>query len=563
MKEKMSNWIKDNEYLFLVILVLIFILIRLPGTGLPLHQDEYKWPMIVNPANASETSIPHPPLSQYIYKTAGQLVGFNENFRFVPLFFGSINLVLLYFLIRMMLGRKEALIASIIWIFSYFSVLASLMVDTDGQIMPFFFLLALLSYYKLYYFPDDKKYFWAGLLIISLISGFFIKVSFFLAIAAIIADFLWSKKHMLSKKLLLKYSLIFISSIGGLAVLLFLATFVFPFFNLSSSFEYWKHFFVLDRGWFQTLIQCIKAILYSSPLLILIPFLGSKNNFSKARLFLFFIFFSFIFYVVLFDFSIGALDRYLQLLVLPLTVISTIVISSIFDGDKRRFREFFYLGLLVSFVLILLQSLPHYVPPLHPKADWIDRVMSLRWNFVYPFSGGSGPLGFYVSFLFIALSWLITAGLVLLARFKSDYKKLILVLIIPIAFTYNFVFIEEYLIGHWNGHAPKLLYDAILYIKNNPEIKMVTAYNDNGGNEIQQIGKYRKRLYIDPKFDDALKVDNLNKYKEHYFVLSIPKLQKDTVYEKYFNSCKIIYEETDKKMSATIYDCGEAPFLEI
>lgn len=559
---KIKEIVEKKEWLLPAFFFVLFVLIRLPGVNLPLHQDEYKWPMIVNPVISSDTEIPHPPLSQFIYRLGGEIVGFNTNFRFIPLFFGAVNLLLLYWLMKIMFSKKEAVIASFIWIFSYFSVLASLMVDTDGEIMPFFFLLSLIGYFKFLNTDGNKKYLWGVLLFCSLVLGFFIKVSFFLAIASIIADFLWSKKHLLSRNQILKYLSFLFGGIVVLGLLLFLAQYIFPFFDLSKSFEYWKHFFVAQRGWFQTLIQCIKALLYCSPFLVMIPFLASRNVISKTRVFVFFLIFSFIFYIVLFDFSIGALDRYLQLLILPLTIISTVVISSLLKSDDRRFREFFYLGIIFACVFILLQSVAHYVPPLHPKTDWIDRVMNFKWNFLYPFSGGSGPLGFYISFLFISLSWLLTFFAILFAKLKTDYKKLVLMFLIPVGFVYNIVFISEYLFGYWNGSSSKLLIPAVEYIKNNPDIKMVTVYNDNGGNEIQEIGKYRKRLYVDPKFDINEKINSLNQYKEHYFELNIPKIDPDSIYKKYFDSCKIIYSEDDKYLSAKVYDCTEVPNLE-
>ncbi len=561
--QSIKNYFVKNELVTMGLLVLLFLLIRLPGTSLPLHQDEYKWPLIVNPNLESKSEIPHPPLSQFIYRIGGEIVGFNTNFRFIPLFFGAINLVLLYYLMKIVFGKREAFIASIIWIFSYFSVLASLMVDTDGQIMPFFFLLSLIGYYKLQNSIGNKKYIWGSLLLGAMVLGFFIKVSFFLAIGAIIADYLWSKKHLLSKQQVIKYLSVLFGGLLLLGMLLFLAQYVFPFFSLSKSFEYWKHFAVGDRGWFQTLIQCIKAVLYSSPFLILIPFLASKNTISKTRVFIFFLAFSFIFYVVLFDFSIGALDRYLQLLILPLTVITTAVISSTLKSDDRRFLEFLYLGIAVSLVLVLLQSVTHYVPSLHPKSDWIGRAINLRWNFLYPFSGGSGPLGFYVSFLFMALAWLISFAGVVLAIFKINNKKLIIVFLIPLGFAYNAVFVSEYLFGFWNGSAPRLLAPVVEYIKNNPDVKMVTVYNDNGGNEIQEIGKYRKRLYTDPKFDVNEKVATLNQYKEHYLEINVPRIDPNSVYRKYLDSCKIIYSNTDKSISAIVYDCTKAPDIKI
>jgi hypothetical protein len=563
MAQKIIDWVRKNEKISVFLLVVFFVLIRLPGVHLPLHQDEYKWPMIVNPANQTDTSIPHPPIGEFIYRTAGHIVGYNVNFRFVPFFFGAINLILLYYLARMMFGRRQALVASLIWVFSYFSVLASLMVDTDGEILPFFFLLALIGYFKLRSSEGRKKFFWGIVLIVSCILGFLVKVSFILAISAIAADFLWSKRHFLTRQQVLKYISFATLGILGLIAMLIMAQCIFPFFNLGSSFVYWEHFIDFHRDWLQIFIQCIKATLYVSPFLICVPLLASREILGKLRVFMFFLIFSFIFYVVLFDFSLGALDRYLQLIILPLTMMSAGVLAELLRGNSRRTKEFLLLGSIAALVLVLLQSVPHYVPPLHPKAEWISRVLHFKWNFLYPFSGGSGPLGFYVSFLFMALAWIVSFFALLFAKIKPQYKKFALFFLIPIGIAYNGVFIEEYLFGYWNGYAPGLLKDAVQFIKDDPDIKMVTVYNDNGGNEIQEIGKYRKRLYIDPKFDINQKVATLNQYKEHYFVLDVPRIDPTSVYQEYFDSCKMIYDEVDKSMSAKIYDCRNAPDIKI
>jgi hypothetical protein len=556
MINKVQGWLKAHEILLVAFFVLLFILIRLPGRNLPLHQDEYKWPLAVNPA-VTGVIIPHPPLGELIYRTAGNLVGFDVHFRLVPIFFGTINLVLLYYLMRISFGRREAVIASFIWIFSYFSVLASLMVDTDGEVMPFFFLLSLIAYHKFKNSLHRKKILWAGLTALFLLCGILVKLSFILAIGAIVLDFLWSKKGSLTLKTFLKYIGFAAVASVGLIVLAILANKLFSFSDFGTSVTYWEHFFTFNRGWFQTAIQCVKALLYTSPFLVFVPFFGFKENFSRLRVFVFFLILAFVFYIVLFDFSIGALDRYLQLLVLPLTAISAVVVAHITKIKSNQTREFLLLGIIVGLILVLLQSLPQYVPSLYPKAQWVSRVLSFKWNFLYPFSGGSGPLGFYISFLFIALSWIVSVAVVLIARVKPEGKKLALVFLIPIGIMYNGMFIEEYLLGHWNGFAPQLVYGATEFIKNNPEITQVTVYNDNGGNEIQATGKYHRRLYTAPYFTGQL--EYLNQYKEFYFVLDVPRIDPDSFYIRYFDSCKVAYGRIDKKMSATIYDCRNAP----
>ena len=561
--EKTKYFFRNNEYFSIFILVLIFVCIRLPGTDLPLHQDEYKWPQIVNPSLNSDTEIPHPPLSQFIYKTAGQIVGYNVNFRFVPLFFGTINLLLLFYYMKSKWGRRVAFIGSTIFTFSYFNVLASLMVDTDGQILPFFFLTALISYEKIKSIWNNKRSFWIIIFALSISLGLLVKVSFILPVLAILSDFLWQKRLVLinNKKIILKYFSIFLVFISGLILILILSEKLFPFFSLENSLSYWKHFWKTDRNFFQTFIQFAKVMFYSSPLLVLFPFFISKQNLKDSLPHIFYLIYGFLFYIVLFDFSIGALDRYLQFIIVPLTIFSSLVISSLFNFEdnyliKRRFKEFFLLGSIIALLLLTLNCLNHFVPSLHPKKEWIDRILSLKWNFLYPFSGGSGPLGFYISFLFMALSWLVSIILVFLAFFKKEWKKFILIIILPIALVYNFVFIEEYLFGKINGSAPRLLSDVVSFIKENQDIKYVTVYNDNGGNEVKEIGKYRKRLYTDPAFDINEKVKTLNQYKEHYLEIDVPRIDPKSIYRKYLDSCRIIYKEVDQKISATVYDCS-------
>jgi hypothetical protein len=553
--EKIINFAKQNQKYLIFVLLVVYILFRLPGINQPLHQDEYKWPIVVSPSYISDISIPHPPLGEIIYRIAGYVVGFNVHFRFVPLFFGGLNLILLYYFVRSKFGIKTAIIASGIWIISYYSILASLMVDTDGEIMPFFFLLLLIGYSKL---RNEESRKWWFLILFASICGLLVKVSFILAVGAVVIDFLISKRKYLTKKEYIQYGGIALISVIGFILLLYISQFIFPFFHLSGSLKYWEHFFKWDRGWLQTAIQCIKAILYSSPLLILLPFFLKKENLSKIRVFIVFLIISFIFYIILFDFSLGALDRYLQLLVLPLSVISSVVISEVNFTDKRNLKWFNF-GLILSLLIFSLQFIQHFVPPLHPKTEWIGRVLSLKWNFLYPFSGGSGPLGFYISFLFIAISWL-TAFLSVIFYFFNKIDRLILIsFILPICLIYNLTFAEEYLLGKINGYAPGLLVNAIEYIKNDPQIKMVTTYNDNGGNELQEIGKYRKRLYVDPKFDIHEKIKTLNMYKEDYFVLDIPRIDPSSIYAAYFASCVLVYNNVDKSISATVYDCKKAP----
>ncbi len=567
--QKIESWIKTHENKTLFVLVLIFILIRLPAAGFPLHQDEYKWPIAVNPAQ-SAVIIPHPPLGEFIYRVGGYIVGFNVNFRFVPLFFGVLNLSLFYYFMRFVFGRREAIIGSLIWIFSYFSVLASLMVDTDGEIMPFFFLIALIGYFKNKESAGNNRWKWPTLLLVGCLGGLLVKVSFVLAVGAILADFLWSKKDILHKNDILRYIVRLGIGLIGFVIVLILSQKLFPFFDLHRSLTYWEHFFTWNRDWFQTAIQCVKAVLYASPLLVLVPLFDVRLVWEKTKVFVFFLMFAFIFYVVLFDFSLGALDRYLQLLILPLTVMSATVISRAFQTEKTENETPLYLGnsyvhrsflgregligVLASLALIALQFKNHFVPSLHPKSEWIARIISLDWNFLFPFSGGSGPLGFYVSFLSMAFAWILSAGFLVLSFYKPRYKKAALCIVILLGIAYNGIFMEEYLFGFVNGSAPRLLTGVVEHIKNDPDIQRVAVYNDNGGAEVQATGKYWRRIYVAPQFDSGF-YDIFRQFQGHILFIDIPRVNPESAFARYIEHCPSIYSQKDGYITAQILDC--------
>jgi len=549
------DFIKRKEFVWLMFFVVLFVLLHLPGLSQPYHQDEYKWPMIVNPALTEPGGIPHPPVGEFIYRQAGQIIGY-DNFRVVPFIFGFLNLFLLFYLSKTIFNLRTALWVTGLFTISFYSLLASLMVDTDGAIMPFFFLLSAIAYYKLRvdnFSISKQSYKWLALLTLSIIFGFLVKVSFFLVPAAFALDFLIYKKVFSDKKLLIKYLLLGLGVVIFLVAVLLLAKIVFPFFDISKALKYWEHFANFnDRGWGQTLIQFIKAIFYLSPLLVFTPFLADKEIIKSVRPFVIFIVFGLIFYILLFDFSIGALDRYFQFLIIPLCVISGAVFAKYIEC-KKDYRLIY--PLIISGIIILVQFVYHFVPSLHPKSEWIGMVISLKWNFLYPFSGGSGPLGFYISFAFIGLFWISSFVIFLTFLNNRDIKKYALLALMIFGLFYNAVFIEEYLFGKINGYAPALVRESAEYIKNNPDIKKVVVYNDNGGDEIRKTGKYERRLYATPQFEKTYR-EFFENFSGHILLIDIPKIGTNNFYSNYIQDyCKNIYETKDKYITANILEC--------
>lgn len=568
------DFLRRKEFVGLVILVAIFVVLHVFAINIPYHQDEYKWVFYSHPELSPAGTIPHPPLTEFIYTKFGPLVGDN-NFRLIPSLFGLINLFLIFYLTKVIFGpsneprtSRVALWVAFLFSTSFFSLLASSMVDVDGAIMPFFFLIMTIGYYELrktsfqFLASNSQSWLWLVLLIIGAVGGFLTKMSGVLPIAAFALDFAIIKGFFADKKKFLKFIGLGAGLSVGVILVLLLAKLVFPFFPIEKSITYWKHFAnsssFIDRGWLQTFIQFVKAILYTSPFLLAPLFFVDKEIWQKTKLFFFFIFIGLFFYLFVFDFSIGALDRYFQFLIVPLCLISGAIFakylnheSGIIDSVKRKET---LIVLIISVIIFKLQFLNHFVPSLYPKTEWISRIFSLKWNFLYPFSGGSGPLPFYVSFLFMALVWILSLILVGIGLGVKNVKRQILFGILILGILYNGVFIEEYLFGKINGNAKNLVFNSVSFIAGDKTIKKVAVYNDNGGFEVRKIGKYERRIYATPQFEDVY-IKFFENFSGHVLFIDIPQIDKYSMYADYFNSCQKIYEKKDKYITAKILDC--------
>ena len=545
----------------------IFFILRIPAINTPYHQDEYKWVFYSHTEITPPGTVPHPPLTEFVYTKLGPIVGDN-NFRLIPIAFSLANLFLIFYLAKNIFNRRMAFWVVGLFMVSFYSVLASTMIDVDGAVMAFFFLVMAIGYFKLRitnYELRGTNWKWLAVLIVGAIGGFLTKMSGVLPLAAFALDFAIVKEFFADKKKFLKFLGLGVGLALGVIAILLLAKLVFPFFPIEKSITYWKHFAnsssFIDRGWLQTFIQFIKAILYTSPLLLLPLFFIDKEIWQKTRPFFFFIFIGLFFYLFAFDFSIGALDRYFQFLIIPLCIISGAIFAKYMNYESGIInyvnkKEIVFVS-IVSFFIFVIQFVDHYVPPLYPKTEWISRILSLKWNFLYPFSGGSGPLPFYIAFDFMALVWIYCLALIIPSLVKNNFKKQALVGVLILGILYNGVFIEEYLFGKINGSAKTLVFESASFMTKNEDIKKVAVYNDNGGFNVRQIGKYERRIYATPQFEDSYK-DFLSNFKGHVLFINIPKIDGNSVYAKYFNSCEIVYTKIDKQIEATIFDCKKS-----
>ena len=559
-------------------IAVLFLVLRLPGVDLPYHQDEWKNVATSETVAGAGTFYAHPPLMQMMFVAAHAVFGV-DHFRLFPLLFSIGSAILLYFVIKDRSDRRTAAISVGLLAVCFYNILGSLSPDVDGAILPFFFLLAVFAYDRWHRAEPAQRGYWLAALIVVLLLGLLIKLNFILGIGAIAADYLWSIRKQLSFRWAgagILGAAVFVAVYIGL---LYLIQAVYPAFSISLMLDHANQYSGdAGRNWLQIIVQGAKAIYYISPLMLVPLLFSSREIFKKTLPFWLYLAIGFLFYFVVFDFSRAALDKYLMFAIVPLAAITGMILSKVFDSwscpqartvlreeeDARRTSERMYccrregaaiiIGLIIAVILIALNFLPQSVVALYPKTLWFSRVIHGYWNILTPLNGGSGPMGFYISFLFIAFSYLVAAGIALIGLFKKSWRDCALIILVIIGLAYNGVFAEEFLYGGINGNAPQVLQEAVIFIKNSEDIKQVITYNDIGAGPLSIMGKYAGRIYATPESEGGYRA-KFAAFDGQYLVVDIPKLDPGGFYHKFFAQCRTLFGSDSKNVTARVYDC--------
>lgn len=546
-------------YVGLALLVFSSLLIRVGGLGVPYHQDEYKYAEAVNPQlQAPGAGIFHPPLAELMLTGAARVMG-SDHLRLWPLGLSLINLVLLFVVVYRRYGERVAWWTAGLYVIMSYSVLSSLMLDIDGQMLPLMLLLSLLAYD--HWRSRAGSWTAAIALMVALVAGFMVKLSFVIAMVALSADAVLKYRRSLSSR---QYALVGVAAVvagGGLTVILLSLPLLVPWFDLAST---WRHAMSYvnfgSRNYLQILIQATKAVLYISPLPFALLVLARRTWWPEARLWWLLVGAALAFYLVVFDFAAGALDKYLMVLIIPLCVLGGLAGASIRDSAARR-RGWLIgsgVGLGVALLLVGVSYLPHQVPPLYPKADWLALIMHGQWNFLMPFTGGSGPIGFYMSWLVMMLAFGSSVALAVVG-WRSRWRTTCLVAVVIIGVVYNGLMITEYERGWHYGSAASVARELTAYVVDH-DLPPVITYNDTAAYALRRAGKYANRFYVMGELSDVHRV-RFNEHRGYYLIVELPRLNPVGGYVDYFSSCLLEYQAISGVVSGRIYDCRRAPPL--
>lgn len=544
----------NKHYLIFGGFIAVFIISRIMGLGQIYHQDEYRWGQIANPF-FGYLSGPHPPLTEFLFKIVGRYVGF-DYLRLVPFVFSFFNLILLYLVsLKISKNKNIALIAAGLFTVNIYSLIANLQIDIDGATLPFFILLSYYAYLHIREGGLIKKQ-WLVLFGIAVVGGFLTKLSFLLFVAAILFDqgygFYYSKNYNI-KQIFRR----FWPWVAGFFVL-GVSFYYFYLSNFGRIIQYAEHFKSLDfgsRAYIELFFKVFKSLVWLSPLLALPVIYGlfRKDILKKYQLWFAYLFFNLLFYLVLFDFTTLTIERYFMFLIVPCVLISAEVVFNLWQ--RQSFQKNMYIIAVVAFLLMsyIVLRIPHSILPLDPKTAYLHQVKTLDFTFLIPFTGGSGPSGFYFSALYIILSWLIIGASILGVIFSKNKKNLFPALFIVFGVGYNLLFSSEYLFGTLNGSVDAVGKETIQYVNSNPAIKEVITYYDIGAYYLRLNGKYSARFYTSPKRDYVPRIQD---YRGQYMIVDFPAIDKSGRYWPLIARCPILQKFQDKRIESYIFDCS-------
>lgn len=546
--------------LIFIAIITLFLVTRLLGIDFIYHQDEHRWLLLADGTELASAT-PHPPMTLILLKFTAAIFGF-FNLRILPIFFSLINLGLIWIIVRKFSNDiKLAMVAAALFTLNMYSLVAGLQVDMDGTILPFFVLLGYYGYSSLLKGEKGKRILF--LFGAAIVGGLLTKESFVLFLGALVIDYLIilygkNKGNLWS---VVKRILRIGAPVLGLATLAYYLYATFYTTNLGTIIDYGSNFKVLNlgsRAYLELAFKVAKSFVWLSPLLTLPVVLGLffKEIRRRQRLWYIYILINLVFYLVIFDFAKLTIERYFMFLLAPTVIIASDVIFHLYRKNVYRglYKKVIAGAGLFSAFSFLILSRVYVILPLNPKGAYVDYVKKLDFDFLIPFSSGSGPIGFYFSAQFILWAWVISVlllGSYMLAK-RRGYKVILFMVFLVFGFGYNILFMNELLQGSLYGSPDKITHQTLDYVLNEPSITRVITYNDIAPYDLKKSGKYEARFYTAPErnYEKRMKV-----FDGYYMIVDFPEIGKPGRYWDLVQRCEETKRFTDKKINSYIFDC--------
>ncbi|MBI4144320.1 glycosyltransferase family 39 protein [Candidatus Woesearchaeota archaeon] len=526
----------------LLILLITIALIRLPALQQLAYGDEYRFINNAMPHNEAGLieNFEMPPLPTWLNQLFSIFIDDKTTAaRTASYILGLISILLIYAIAKKQYNEKTALLAATIFAFSLYATWAGTAIELNGANMLFAFLLAI---YALVKTEENKK--WVYLYGIATGIGMLSRYETVLFFPLFFANSLYTTK---SWKTTIKRTIL-IGIIAGA---------IFAIFPILSYATHSNHFYsTIERGANMTLKEAepFKIIPYliqlSYALLwIALPFgaiflLGLKNYENKKFKWYAWIVLVLLFYTFIVKDNYKPFDRYFTLLMPALLFIG---INELTEINWKKTITYF----IIAIIAIILLNTTQTQLPFYPKESYFKTITTLSWNFLIPFNGGSGPIGFLASFSGIALAF-ITSAIALILAIKN--KTTAISLILAVSFALNLFLIQEFTLGMAHGNINEITKNAINYTKETTPKEQEVFYFRNWALKLYLNDTFPKLTNLDFFNDTTTNSNHLTKQFKNATIMWIdfPSINKQGALYQTVSQCRA---EKTFSNTATIFRC--------
>jgi hypothetical protein len=531
--------IKDHKELFLILLLAAAL--RIFAVRNVFIADE---PWFYRIALDGTFSL-HPPLFFLVQKLFVQ-EGVFWTARLMPFVFSLINISAVYFVARSLFNKRTAIFASLVMTLSFWHAYASSLIDMNNTLVMLEYTVAFYLFMR-YLQKEETKFLILSGVMLGAVS--LTKYADALVLAALLSLLYLYEKRSIKRA---------IPALGSLGIVAAVMYSLFPLF--SYLFGYWPEFLsTIGHAKVQatafTFRPFMILLLWATPLLWGLSILSLKKRTKYSVPLALWALTVFSIYFVIVRNSNLVYERYLVTMIPPLCMLAGSYLAQ--TAFKKRDMYMGLLSFVFSYAVILFLNLRENIFVPHVASEYLAAIKSLHLNFLFPYTGSSGP-SFWVSFdsmMFgIGLSIVFLLCAIYFALKKRSLAITFSALFIGVALACNIFLIQEHNFSLTNPSVNVVANDVIHYYNTHDLPKKVFIPSFMNG-----IGQY----LIDAN-TTKLNMNDIQRSlplflatnRSSVIVIDFPTLNRDWPVWEYIDRCEKVYISQDKGAEiGAVYVC--------
>lgn len=542
----------DSTYhkLLFTILLAAFA-IRLIGINQPINEDELHWAYAAETKEWLGTITRNTPLSFYAMNSVTALLGTEIwAIRLTFVLAGLATILVTAKLAKELYGKKTALISAALLAIHPMHALASLQAAYEGSFLTLFFATSIYFLHRYSRTNEEKNVYLVGLAFgLATLS----KISAILLIPPIAFIYILASTKKITTaisktaKVIAIGTSLFIFAFALPSILAKSPALINAITQLLSQTEATRTSII------PLIFQYGYAIIWLGPMLICLPaYAIFKKKTDKLNLVA--IIYVVSFYLFAIRESAPPIERYWMILLPSLAILSAQTTKEII-ADKKHIILAITSAIIALILLIIINLRESKIINFYPKTAYIEQVLLLKWNFLVPITGSSGPLGFYINAIAIILPFIAVFLLLIISAIarRETTTKIIWAILLGISISYSAFFAQEYLVSSTHPNTPLITQQIIDYANQN-KLSTPIYYFKNYALLFHFNEAYKKNhVSTLPKFDYF----NYSAYNQKNFEQSRKKAFEQPLYKEFIPISFVDdTEEKSNKLSADIKKQG-------